>query len=135
MKLFSGSLLTWETNIVIRNIDVYCFVNITNQLIFRHLYPDLATSISTINFDLNRHNLSSRNYKPITILPEILIFESDTVEVLDNFDVLKEEIDHTIGNLVSDVGKLHRSMSKVDSLAKENKASISTLQDLYLMPA
>ena len=50
------------------------------------------------------------------------------------YNVFKEETDHTLGNIVRDVGKLHRSIAKLEAANKENKSEIETLRDLYLMP-
>ena len=55
-------------------------------------------------------------------------------QLRSDHNVFKEETDHTLGNVVPDVSKLHRNMAKLDSLAKENKSDIETLRDLYLMP-
>ena len=55
-------------------------------------------------------------------------------QLRSEYNVFKEETDHTLGNVVRDVGKLHRNIAKLEAANKENKSEIETLRDLYLMP-
>ena len=54
--------------------------------------------------------------------------------VRSDFNSFKEETNHLLKNTVIDVGKLHRNMAQVDTLSKDNKASLEILQTLILSP-
>ena len=55
-------------------------------------------------------------------------------QIRSDYYTFKEEAEHKLKNTVSDVSKIHKNMAKFDSISKENKLSIDTLQQLVLMP-
>lgn len=48
-------------------------------------------------------------------------------QIRSDYNAFREETEHTMKNLVKDVGKLHRTMAKVDSKSKDSIKSIETL--------